>query len=265
MLHRIKTTILSLKLSQYSKHLLEHLSSSGKRYTLQGMALGCGQDMCCFWVWWVFWCLTRCAVWRKLFPQTVHVYGFSPVWTSWWRMRWDKQLKFWPQTGHLCGFFPLWIRLWLLRLTFASLLFSHFEHLYGFSPEWILWSFPRSEIWLKLFPQSEHRSGFSLVWILWCLSRPDFRVKLFPQTEHIFLLIPLGALCGTRISNRSLSGPRMDLFHWYSSAPLSPLFSPSWFPKLSTTSHVSVSSKVTSSAPSSLITHPWLLPARAKQ
>lgn len=68
-------------------------------------------------------------------PRSLHLKGFSQVWTSWWIFSWLHLVNCssQPSTLHLKG--PLWARCsWRLELCFVINNISHWLHLNNFSP-----------------------------------------------------------------------------------------------------------------------------------
>ena len=95
----------------------------------------------------------------KHFPQTLHSYGFSPVWVRMWLTRWLDREKHLSQTLHRYGFSPLCTRLWLVREEKIVKILSHRLHLYGFSPLCILLWLVREPDWEKLLSQMMSNTG----------------------------------------------------------------------------------------------------------
>lgn len=51
-------------------------------------------------------CFCRLLCQAKPFPQTGHVYGFSPVWVLWWALWLRMSENLFPQSAHWWGFSP---------------------------------------------------------------------------------------------------------------------------------------------------------------
>ena len=74
-----------------------------------------------------------------------------------------------PQSLHSYGFSPVWIRRCLTKLVFWENLFPHSSHLNGCSPVWVRKWTTKHLLLAKPFPQSSHLNGFSPVWTRRCL------------------------------------------------------------------------------------------------
>lgn len=111
--------------------------------------------------------MIRLELWLKHFPHSLHLYGFSPVWTLWWAPKFEESLKLFPQSGHLKGFSPVWILWCLIRLLLLPKHFPQTPHLKGFSFWWVILH-TRRALLPKFSPYLRSLYGLLPTQGLWC-------------------------------------------------------------------------------------------------
>jgi len=124
-------------------------------------------------------CVCKEADWLKLLLHSVHLYGFSPVWTLMCLCRFVDRLNTFSQTWHLYGFSPLWILLWIITLPAVVNRLLQTVHSNGFSPEWIRLCTAKSRLLHKHFPHSVHL--YLLLWTFICCFKQCWLVNRFSQ------------------------------------------------------------------------------------
>lgn len=130
------------------------------------------------------WLLT-CDSKLKVRPQTLQLYGFSPVWTLMCLFKVPFSLKRFPQNEQLNGFSPVWLLKCITNVFFWLKLLLHTEQLNGFSPVWLLiWVF-RLTLALKLLLQTVQVNGFSPVWLLIWACRFPLQPNRLSQTVQL--------------------------------------------------------------------------------
>jgi len=106
---------------------------------------------------WVF----KTLLWANEFSQTVHWYGFSPVWERMWHFK----LLFWlndlPQTVQWYGFSPVWVRMCVRSKQRAMKILSHIVQRCRFWPEWMCMWVVRVQRCENDLSHSVQRWGFS--------------------------------------------------------------------------------------------------------
>uniref|UniRef100_A0A7M4FJY6 Uncharacterized protein n=1 Tax=Crocodylus porosus TaxID=8502 RepID=A0A7M4FJY6_CROPO len=159
-------------------------------------------------------CVLRCwaspALWLKVFAQVLRSNGLSPVWILW--MRWccvrdEPRLKLFPQSPHWKGFSPLCTSWCRTRLPLRLKLFPHSRQQYAsslactrwclaswascFSPRCTCWCSAKSAGRWKHLRHSRHRNGLSSAWTPWCRMRLELTPKHRPHWSHWYRFSPL--------------------------------------------------------------------------
>lgn len=130
------------------------------------------------------WLLT-CDSKLKFRPQTLQLYGFSPVWTLMCLFKVPFSLKRFPQNEQLKGLSPVWLLKCIANVFFWLKLLLHTEQLNGFSPVWLLiWVFKLAFV-LKLLVQTVQVKGFSPVWLLMWACRFPLHPNCLSQTVQL--------------------------------------------------------------------------------
>lgn len=99
-----------------------------------------------------------------------------------WNFRLDSLLKVFPHSVQLCGFSPVWTSMWFLRLPFWWKPFPHTSHTKSFSLLCIFMCVFSVDERLKALWQNSHLWGFSAVWMILCLHNVLESLKPLPHT-----------------------------------------------------------------------------------
>uniref|UniRef100_A0A3B5B2J4 Secreted protein n=1 Tax=Stegastes partitus TaxID=144197 RepID=A0A3B5B2J4_9TELE len=111
-------------------------------------------------------CAFSLLSWMKLFPHTLHLNGFSPVWMRMCLFRLCCRVKPAPHVSHV-NIFPLWTDWCVLSDRLFTKALPQTVHLYGCSPVWTLRWHCSVKAYLKPSPHSEHLCGFSTACTTW--------------------------------------------------------------------------------------------------
>ena len=136
---------------------------------------------------WVLWWKLRVPLWLKLFPHTMHLYGFSPVWALWCVLNVLLWVKLFPHSMHLYGFSPVWILSCELKLLLWLKLFPHCRHLYCLSPLGDVSREVQSLCIVMLFPCSMRSLCFSSGWTLSSLLSSEAPLNVYLPGEPFVL------------------------------------------------------------------------------